>query len=103
MLCYLGVLLCLRLVTAVQPQTQDPTIENLTTNHCAVLASLPENLSCAPYQARDQGGSVCLSRSSLCDGAADCSGAEDEGDPAVLNSLECNFAGTFVVLKNLAS
>ena len=85
-------LLCLVAVVHLQ------TFQELTTNYCEVLAGLPENLSCAGDQARDDGGSVCLARSNLCDSTTNCAIGEDEGNPIALNNLMCNIIGKNIVV-----
>lgn len=79
----------LSLVSPVQPQVN--TLAAIARNNCGEDQDLDENLSCADESAIE--GDACLERTNLCSGIAECTFGEDEGDPIILNALECNFGG----------
>ena len=54
---------------------------------CMDRQSVPDNLSCP----RTDGVLQCILRSNLCDNTEQCPSGADEGDPAILGTLVCEY------------
>ena len=69
-------------------QTIPDPPDSITRNFCSQTAGfMVENLSCPDS---DQFGANCIRGTALCDGNADCTDEEDEGDEDSFNSLQCD-------------
>ena len=80
-----GAILCLALALLAYCYAQDLTVGNALP--CGV-----DNLSCKPDE-------ECYNRTALCNGIIDCpTFEEDEGDPDILNALDCKHYHTCIIV-----
>ena len=85
-----AVILCLALALSAYCYAQNLTIGN-------ALPCGTDNLSCVP-------GEECYPRSELCSGTAFCPAfGEDEGDPSILNALDCKRYHTCIIVVRLSA
>ena len=85
-----SVILCLALALSAYCYAQNLTIGN-------ALPCGDDNMSCVP-------GELCYTRDEVCNGAAFCPVfGEDEGDPTILNALDCKRYHTCIIVVRLSA